>query len=64
MKISVQYIKTRLKELSRIKRKEYTLDNSINAYHLMCGTKFLVTDESLSTINIVISAMIRDRKNG
>lgn len=63
MKISFKYIKTRLEELSRVRSKEYTIDNSFNGYHLMCGTDFLVTDESLSTINIVISALIKDSKH-
>jgi len=60
MKVSYLYIQRRLKILSMVRGKQYTLENSINAYHLLCDGKFLVADESLAVLNVVIGALMRD----
>ncbi len=62
MKVSFLYIQRRLKILSMVRGKQYTLENSINAYHLLCDGKFLVADESLAVLNVVIGALMRDGK--
>jgi len=54
-------VNKRVLELSRKARKEYTLDRSISNYHLMQGDKFIVIDEPLEVVYIVVNAMIRDK---
>ncbi len=60
MKVSFLYIQRRLKVLSVVRAKEYTIEPSFNGYHLMCDGKFLVADESLAVLNVVIGALLRD----
>lgn len=54
-------VNKRVLELSRKARKEYCLERSINNYHLMQGDKYIVIDESLDVVYIVVNAMIRDK---
>jgi len=62
MKVSFLYIQRRLKILSMVRGKQYTVENSFNGYHLLCDGKFLVADESLAVLNVVIGALMRDGK--
>ncbi len=56
-----QKVLKRVVELSKKARKEYTLERSINNYHLRQGNKFIVIDEPLEIVYIVVNAMIRDK---
>lgn len=62
MKVSHLYIQRRLKILSMVRGKQYTLETSFSGYHLMCDGAFLVADESLGVLNVVIGALLRDGK--
>lgn len=57
-----QNVSKRVVELSKKARKEYTLERSINNYHLKQGNKFIVIDETLDIVYIVVNAMIRDKQ--
>lgn len=54
-------VQKRVQELSKKARKPYQVERSINNYHLMQGKKYIVIDESLDVLYIVINAMIRDK---
>lgn len=56
-----QTVQKRVEVLAKRSRKEYTLERSINNYHLMQGNKFIVIDEPLTVVYIVLNAMIRDK---
>ncbi len=63
MNTSLSNVSKRLVLLNKMKRKEYSLERTFSGgYHLMCGTKFIVTDQPLQIVNIVINAMIQDRR--
>lgn len=56
-------VQKQIETLSKIKRKQYTLEYTINGnYHLMKENNFIVIDESLQIISIVLKALINDRK--
>lgn len=60
----MQYQKV-LKQIEKLStaKKVYTIQRTITGnYHLMKGDNFIVIDESLQVISIVISALMRDRK--
>lgn len=59
--MNYQKVSKRIVELSKKARKEYTLECSINNYHLKQGDKFIVIDEPLEIVYIVVNAMIRDK---
>ncbi|EHV4444350.1 hypothetical protein K0M00_005527 [Escherichia coli] len=61
--ISMKSVQKQIETLSKIKRKQYTLEYTINGnYHLMKENNFIVIDESLQIISIVLKALINDRK--
>lgn len=61
--MSYQSVLKQITKLNASTKKSYTLDHSINGnYHLMKGSNFIVIDESLSIISIVINALLRDKK--
>lgn len=56
-------VQKQIETLSKIKRKQYSLEYTINGnYHLMKENNFIVIDESLQVISIVLKALINDRK--
>ncbi|AGC34934.1 hypothetical protein ACQ29_gp254 [Escherichia phage PBECO4] len=56
-------VQKQIETLSKIKRKQYSLEYTINGnYHLMKENNFIVIDESLQIISIVLKALINDRK--
>lgn len=56
-------VQKQIETLSKIKRKQYSLEYNINGnYHLMKDNNFIVIDESLQIISIVLKALINDRK--
>lgn len=56
-------VQKQIDTLSKIKRKQYSLEYTINGnYHLMKENNFIVIDESLQIISIVLKALINDRK--
>lgn len=56
-------VQKQIETLSKIKRKQYSLEYNINGnYHLMKENNFIVIDESLQIISIVLKALINDRK--
>lgn len=56
-------VQKQIETLSKIKRKQYSLEYNINGnYHLMKENNFIVIDESLQVISIVLKALINDRK--
>lgn len=62
--ISMKSVQKQIETLSKIKRKQYSLEYTINGnYHLMKENNFIVIDESLQIISIVLKALINDRKN-
>ncbi|AXC38950.1 UNVERIFIED_ORG: hypothetical protein [Escherichia phage CMSTMSU] len=62
--ISMKSVQKQIETLSKIKRKQYSLEYTINGnYHLMKENNFIVIDESLQVISIVLKALINDRKN-
>lgn len=64
MNTSLLNVTKRLEVLKKVKRKEYKLVSTFTGgYHLMSGEKFIVTDQSLTIINIVINAMIQDKRS-
>ncbi|HDS0644937.1 hypothetical protein vBEcoMphAPEC6_gp514c [Escherichia phage vB_EcoM_phAPEC6] len=61
--ISMKSVQKQIETLSKIKRKQYSLEYNINGnYHLMKENNFIVIDESLQIISIVLKALINDRK--
>ncbi len=61
--ISMKSVQKQIETLSKIKRKQYSLEYNINGnYHLMKDNNFIVIDESLQIISIVLKALINDRK--
>ncbi|HAN3822087.1 hypothetical protein GNZ01_07520 [Escherichia coli] len=61
--ISMKSVQKQIDTLSKIKRKQYSLEYTINGnYHLMKENNFIVIDESLQVISIVLKALINDRK--
>lgn len=61
--ISMKSVQKQIETLSKIKRKQYSLEYNINGnYHLMKENNFIVIDESLQVISIVLKALINDRK--
>lgn len=61
--ISMKSVQKQIDTLSKIKRKQYSLEYTINGnYHLMKDNNFIVIDESLQIISIVLKALINDRK--
>ncbi|AIT14182.1 Uncharacterised protein [Escherichia coli] len=61
--ISMKSVQKQIETLSKIKRKQYSLEYTINGnYHLMKENNFIVIDESLQIISIVLKALINDRK--
>lgn len=61
--ISMKSVQKQIETLSKIKRKQYSLEYTINGnYHLMKENNFIVIDESLQVISIVLKALINDRK--
>ncbi|HGF4276838.1 TPA: hypothetical protein ACF6L5_001520 [Escherichia coli] len=61
--ISMKSVQKQIETLSKIKRKQYSLEYTINGnYHLMKENNFTVIDESLQIISIVLKALINDRK--
>lgn len=61
--MTYQAVLKQISKLNSITKKIYTLDHTITGnYHLMKGDNFIVIDESLDIISIVISALMRDRK--
>lgn len=61
--ISMKSVQKQIETLSKIKRKQYSLEYTINGnYHLMKENNFIVVDESLQIISIVLKALINDRK--
>ncbi|HAN4490979.1 TPA: hypothetical protein IFC62_004972 [Escherichia coli] len=61
--ISMKSVQKQIDTLSKIKRKQYSLEYTINGnYHLMKENNFIVIDESLQIISIVLKALINDRK--
>lgn len=61
--MSYQSVLKQITKLNTSTKKCYTLEHSINGnYHLMKESNFIVIDESLTIISIVISALMRDKK--
>lgn len=61
--INMKSVQKQIETLSKIKRKQYSLEYTINGnYHLMKENNFIVIDESLQVISIVLKALINDRK--